>query len=89
MVPLKARFSSFHSETRWSATGEGDLREGKRILVFALGAWIQRRYGLIFEYNWAWALTAALIGFLGGAAGALYPALRAANLYPVEALAYE
>lgn len=58
-------------------------------VAFALGAWIQSRYGLIFEYNWAWALTAALIGFLGGAVGALYPAVRAANLDPVEALAYE
>jgi putative ABC transport system permease protein len=50
---------------------------------------IQRAYGLPFEYEWTWALTAALIGLLGGAFGALYPAVRAANLDAVSALAYE
>jgi ABC-type lipoprotein release transport system permease subunit len=34
-------------------------------------------------------LTAAGIGILGGAVGALYPALRASNLDAVNALAYE
>ena len=34
-------------------------------------------------------LTAAVIGLLGGALGALYPAVRAANLDAVSALAYE
>ena len=53
------------------------------------GYLIQRSYGLEFEYGWAWALTAALIGLLGGALGALYPAVRAANLDAVSALAYE
>ena len=50
---------------------------------------IQHAYGLLFEYSWAWGLTAALIGLLGGALGALYPAVRAANLDAVSALAYE
>ena len=50
---------------------------------------IQSAYGLLFEYSWAWALTAAAIGMLGGALGALYPAVRAANLDAVSALAYE
>lgn len=59
------------------------------VVAFALGSWIHYRYGLIFEYNWNWALTAAAIGLLGGAVGALYPAVRAANLDPVEALSYE
>jgi putative ABC transport system permease protein len=36
-----------------------------------------------------WLLISALIGLLGGVAGALYPAVRAANLDPVEALSYE
>jgi ABC-type antimicrobial peptide transport system permease subunit len=44
---------------------------------------------LVFEYGWAWAITAAAIGLLGGALGALYPAVRAANLDAVSALAYE
>lgn len=50
---------------------------------------IQRAYGLPFEYTWAWGLTAAFIGLLGGALGALYPAVRAANLDAVSALSYE
>ncbi|PYT04122.1 MAG: hypothetical protein DMF65_02800 [Acidobacteria bacterium] len=58
-------------------------------LSFAAGYIIQRAYGLLFEYSWTWGLTAALIGLLGGALGALYPAVRAANLDAVSALAYE
>jgi putative ABC transport system permease protein len=50
---------------------------------------IQRAYGLPFEYTWSWGLTAAFIGLLGGALGALYPAVRAANLDAVSALSYE
>jgi len=50
---------------------------------------IQRAYGLPFEYTWAWGLTAAVIGLIGGAVGALYPAVRAANLDAVSALSYE
>lgn len=58
-------------------------------LALGLGYWINRAYGLLFEYNWGWALVAVGIGLLGGALGALYPALRAANLDPVDALSYE
>jgi putative ABC transport system permease protein len=36
-----------------------------------------------------WLLIAAIIGIAGGIVGALYPAARAANLDPVEALSYE
>jgi putative ABC transport system permease protein len=53
------------------------------------GFFIHRVSGLVFEYSWAWALTAGLIGLVGGAVGALYPAVRAANLDAVSALAYE
>ncbi|HEV2708482.1 MAG TPA: ABC transporter permease [Pyrinomonadaceae bacterium] len=56
---------------------------------FVAGYLIHRAYGLVFEYGWAWALTAALIGLGGGVLGALYPAIRAANLDPVSALSYE
>jgi putative ABC transport system permease protein len=58
-------------------------------ISFLAGYLIQRGYGLPFEYSWAWGLTAALIGLLGGVFGALYPAVRAANLDAVSALAYE
>lgn len=53
------------------------------------GVLIHRTYGLIFEYGWGWAIVAASIGLLGGALGALYPAIRAANLDAVSALSYE
>ncbi|HEX8147469.1 MAG TPA: ABC transporter permease [Pyrinomonadaceae bacterium] len=56
---------------------------------FLAGYVIQHAYALPFEYSWGWGLTAALIGLLGGALGALYPAVRAANLDAVSALAYE
>ena len=58
-------------------------------ISFLAGYLIQSAYALPFEYSWAWGLTAALIGLLGGALGALYPAVRAANLDAVSALAYE
>ena len=50
---------------------------------------IHKAYGLVFEYSWAWATVAASIGIVGGILGALYPAWRASNLDPVNALAYE
>jgi putative ABC transport system permease protein len=59
------------------------------VLSFVAGFFIQRIYGLLFEYSWTWGLTAAIIGMLGGAVGALYPAVRASRLDPVNALAYE
>jgi len=59
------------------------------VLSFVIGYGIHRIYGLYFEFSWSWALTAAAIGILGGAFGALYPAVRASNLDAVSALAYE
>ena len=53
------------------------------------GFGIHKATGLIFQFSGWWALTAALIGLAGGALGAFYPAARAANLDPVNALAYE
>ena len=58
-------------------------------LASGAGFFIHKSSSLIFEFSWFWALTAALIGLLGGALGAFYPAIRAANLDPVSALAYE
>jgi len=59
------------------------------VVSFIAGFLIHRVYGLQFQFTWQWALTAAAIGMLGGALGALYPALRASNLDAVQALAYE
>jgi len=59
------------------------------VVSFIAGYFIHRAYGLFFEYTWRWALTAAGIGIIGGAIGALYPAIRASNLDAVNALAYE
>jgi len=59
------------------------------LLSLIAGYFIQKTYGLIFEYSWQWALVAAAIGIVGGALGALYPAWRASNLDAVSALAYE
>jgi putative ABC transport system permease protein len=58
-------------------------------LALGAGFAIHKTTSLIFEYGWRWALAAAAIGLIGGALGALYPAMRAANLDPVNALAYE
>ena len=59
------------------------------VLAAIAGFGIHKMTGLVFEFGGWWALTAALIGLLGGALGAFYPAARAANLDPVNALAYE
>ena len=58
-------------------------------LAWLAGFGIHKAAGLIFQFGGWWALTAALIGLAGGALGAFYPAARAANLDPVNALAYE
>ncbi|HSS22792.1 MAG TPA: ABC transporter permease [Pyrinomonadaceae bacterium] len=59
------------------------------VFSFLIGYGIHKIYGLFFEFGWRWGLTAAGIGILGGAIGALYPAVRASNLDAVSALAYE
>jgi putative ABC transport system permease protein len=59
------------------------------VVALVAGVLIHRTYGLVFEYGWGWAIASALIGLLGGAIGALYPAVRAANLDAVSALSYE
>jgi putative ABC transport system permease protein len=50
---------------------------------------IERATTLRLEFHWTWILAAALIGLGAGVIGALYPAVRAANLDAVEALSYE
>jgi putative ABC transport system permease protein len=65
--------------------------------IFAgfIGAFIMRRafIGLFptmpIELSWDWRLYAAGLALMGSLVGAFYPALRAAQLDPVDALAYE
>jgi len=59
------------------------------LLSVVAGYLIHKAYGLVFEYSWTWAAVAAAIGLVGGIVGALYPAWRASNLDPVNALAYD
>lgn len=59
------------------------------IVSFIAGFLIHKIYGLQFQFSWTWGITAAAIGLLGGALGALYPAMRASNLDAVQALSYE
>jgi putative ABC transport system permease protein len=59
------------------------------VVSLIAGYLIHQSYGLVFEYSWRWALVAGAIGIVGGIVGALYPAWRASNLDPVNALAYD
>jgi putative ABC transport system permease protein len=59
-------------------------------LVAILGKlWLEANTRLIIVLEPRWLVFAALIGVLGGILGAIYPALRAANLDPVEAISYD
>jgi putative ABC transport system permease protein len=51
--------------------------------------WIEGNTRLKIDLQVEWLLISATIGLVGGIIGALYPALRAASLDPVEALDYE
>jgi len=57
--------------------------------VLARKAILAKFPSLIIELTMDWALYAAVLAFLGSQLGAFYPALRAAQLDPVDALAYE
>jgi len=50
---------------------------------------IEANTRLLIDLQPKWLLIAALIGVLGGLIGAIYPAVRAANLDPVEAISYD
>ena len=51
--------------------------------------WLEANTRLIVEMEPKWLLIAAVIGVVGGIIGAIYPAMRAANLDPVEAISYD
>ncbi|HSQ19148.1 MAG TPA: FtsX-like permease family protein, partial [Blastocatellia bacterium] len=51
--------------------------------------WLEANTRLMVDLEPRWLLIAALIGVLGGIIGAIYPAMRAANLDPVDAISYD
>jgi putative ABC transport system permease protein len=59
-------------------------------LISVVGKYgIEANTRLLIELKPGWLLIAAAIGVFGGVVGALYPAVRAANLDPVEAISYD
>ena len=50
---------------------------------------VTRTTTMRIEIEWQWILITLFVGLLGGAVGALYPAIRAARMDAVEALSYE
>ncbi len=62
--------------------GYGGAAMGRKAILAAFPT-------LSVELTFQWALYAASLAFLGSVLGAFYPALRAAQLDPVDALAYE
>jgi putative ABC transport system permease protein len=59
------------------------------LLALAGKAGIEAATSLRVDIEPRWVAIAAAIGLVGGALGALYPALRAAYQDPVKALSYE
>ncbi len=74
---------------------EATLLTAVGIIAGFIGALILRKVmGGVFptlpvEITWDWRLYAACLALLGSILGSFYPALRAAQLDPVDALAYE
>jgi len=57
---------------------------------FAAGGGIHKRVPTLpIEMNWWWVLRATIIAIVGSLAGAVYPAFKAAQKDPIDALAYE
>jgi putative ABC transport system permease protein len=60
------------------------------LIVSAIASFgIGRLFELAFEFNVGWVLTAITIAIAGSLFGALYPALRASSIDPVEVMANE
>lgn len=59
------------------------------LVAVGVGFGIRASTSLQIEFELKWFLITGVVGVLGGAMGSLYPALRAARMDPVEALAYD
>jgi putative ABC transport system permease protein len=59
------------------------------VISFLASAAIQRRTTLPVEMSKTWIINAIIIGIVGALAGAIYPAYKAAQKDPIDALAYE
>lgn len=73
---------------------EAALISGMGVVLGFAGAvigklWLEANTRLMVDLEAKWLLIAALIGIVGGVIGAIYPAMRAANLDPVEAISYD
>ena len=74
---------------------EAGLLTGVGIIAGCVGSLIMRKAflalfpTLAIQLTWDWRLYAAGLALVGSIVGAFYPALRAARLDPVDALAYE
>ena len=59
-------------------------------LSFAIKAYLNHRYpSLVVDITLRWMLWGGFYGMMGGIVGALYPAIRAARLDPVQTLVFE
>jgi putative ABC transport system permease protein len=58
-------------------------------VAFVASVGIEQAFELAFEFHPAWIITAVAIAVAGSLVGALYPALRAAAIDPVEVMANE
>jgi len=67
----------------------GGIIVGVAVSLAARAGIAQRSPTLPIDLNWGWVGRAALIAVGGSLAGALYPAFKAAQKDPIEALAYE
>lgn len=59
------------------------------VISFGASAGIKKRTTLPVEISQTWILNAIVIGLVGALAGAVYPAFKAAQKDPIDALAYE
>ena len=58
-------------------------------ISFAAGAGIRQRTTMPVDINMKWIVNATVIAIVGALAGAVYPAFKAAQKDPIDALAYE